>query len=149
MAKSAAPAPRPAPTGTPAPSSASETIRVRATAVGYYDEERKRIGDVFTLKPRTDMFTELVTDDQGRPVLAQSAGPGLPTRVTTERAQTITAAQQFSPKWMERVDPSTPEKVTTGNEDLRRKREDALAGKLSGGTTRDSDRDVTGGDDDE
>lgn len=56
------------------------TERVRATQIGFYDNVRRREGDVFTLSK----------------------------------------ASHFSAKWMERVAPDTPEKVTTSAQALRR-----------------------------
>jgi hypothetical protein len=48
-------------------------MKVRATQTGFYDNLRRRVGDVFTIQ----------------------------------------SEQEFSSRWMVRVDPSTPEKVTT------------------------------------
>lgn len=59
---------------------AGHGIRVRATRLGYYGEERKRIGDVFTIR-----------------------GP-----------------KEFSDVWMQTVDGSTPERVTSSQEALNR-----------------------------
>ena len=60
------------------------TIKVRATQLGYYEHKRRREGDVFVLVPRTDRYGNVMT-----------------------------AKSQFSKKWMELVDPATPEKVST------------------------------------
>lgn len=59
-------------------------IRVRAKTMGYYDDKRRRPGDVFTVG--ADEFN----------------GKGV-----------------RWPLWMERVDPETPEHITTGKEALR------------------------------
>lgn len=59
-------------------------IKVRAKVMGYYDDKRRRPGDVF-----------------------------------------VVGAEEFGskgvrwPAWMERVDPDTPERITTGREALR------------------------------
>lgn len=36
----------------------------------------------------------------------------------------------FSEKWMRRVDPATPEKITTGNQDLRKQHDEILQQKI-------------------
>ncbi len=69
--------------------------KVRATQAGYYDNARRREGDVFTI---------------------QNSG-------------------EFSEKWMEKVDKSTPEKTTTGQEVINRDHDDVLKDKLAGRAT--------------
>ncbi len=64
-------------------------VRVRATQLGYYDNERKRPGDVFSI-----------------------ASPAL-----------------FSKRWMEHVDPRTPEKTTGPNEALRQQHDEILGAR--------------------
>ena len=76
------------------------SIRVMATKVGYYDDKRRRIGDVFT--------------------------------VSAERNEKG-GYREFSDKWMERVDEDTPERITTGNEDIRRQHDEILKAKSMGG----------------
>lgn len=96
-------------------------IKVRATRMGYYDDKRRRTGDVFTIRPPY----KVVDDDTGK-------------------EKTI---DEFSRKWMVRVDGKTPERITTGKEDLKRQHDEAIAAR--GGRAarpRDSDRDVTGDD---
>lgn len=66
-------------------------LKVRATAMGYYDNIRRRPGDVFVLK-------------------------------AADR-------RQFSARWMEPVDPETPEQVTTGKAAIE-KQHDELLGKM-------------------
>jgi len=66
-------------------------FKVRATAMGYFNDERKRPGDVFTLK----------------------------------------YAHQFSHKWMERADARTPERTTTGQQELRRAHDETLKQRAS------------------
>jgi hypothetical protein len=68
-------------------------IRVQATQLGYYDDKRRRIGDVFT----------------------------------------IGSMKEFSHKWMVIVDPSTPERITTGQEELRRQHDAIVQAKAEGG----------------
>jgi hypothetical protein len=64
-------------------------IKVRATKVCYYDDKRRRVDDVFTIK----------------------------------------AESEFSSNYMERVDPRTPERITTGKEVLQQQHDEILAGK--------------------
>lgn len=81
------------------------TIKVRATAMGEYEYARRREGDVFTLKPRMvtvvettkghPRFGEPKRDEHGQPLM-----------------RLLTAEEQFSPRWMERVDESEPEVIT-------------------------------------
>jgi len=130
MAKTA-PAARPA---APAPEkkahTASAGIRVRALELGYYDDQRRRIGDVFTLHDREGTFTEIARDKNGDPKLDKQGYP-----VTKEVKKVLTAESQFSEKWMERVDPTTPEKVTTPSEALKQKHDEQMAARHSGGGT--------------
>ena len=65
----------------------ADSLKVRATAVCYYDDKRRRIGDVFTLLD----------------------------------------PKHFSETYMERVDPATPDHITTGQEVLRQEH-DAIVG---------------------
>jgi hypothetical protein len=41
----------------------------------------------------------------------------------------------FSEKWMRRVDPATPEKITTGNQDLRKQHDEILQQKIKDSAT--------------
>lgn len=79
-------------------------VKVRALHMGYYDDMRRREGDVF-------VYTIPPADAHGR----------LPAW----------------PKWIERVDPRTPESVTTGPEELRKKHDAILKDRMppSGTTT--------------
>lgn len=86
-----------------------KTLRVRAKSerpdqlwVGYYDHKRRRNGDVFTLKPLRRM--RLVPT--GKMVLGKD-GKEIPERKAREIL--ITAEQQFSPRWMEKVEENLPE----------------------------------------
>jgi hypothetical protein len=91
--------PAPAKSPTAAPVKATPTIpgkkapgfKVRAIKMGYYNHERKRVGDVFML----------------------------------------TYAFQFSSKWMVRVDAATPEKITTGQQVLRKEHDETLKAMAS------------------
>jgi hypothetical protein len=99
MAKKAQPTAKPseraveAPDQYEAPAPRRGAIKVEATQLGYYDDKRRRIGDVFT----------------------------------------ITSMKEFSDRWMRRVDSSTPERITTGAEELRRHHDEILKAKAAGG----------------
>jgi hypothetical protein len=99
-ARSAAPS-RPA-----APLRKSTRIRVRAIRLGYYDEIRRREGDVFT----------------------------------------IANEQAFSETWMQRVDPHTPERVTTGAQALRKFHDEEMRAKAPGGMLTDAEEPTATGD---
>lgn len=91
------------------------TIRVRAIKTGYYGDVRRRIGDVFDLYPRKGTFTELELDKDDQPVLDDSGA--MKTRITNEvEDKLLTAEEQFSKKWMERVDDDTPERATSAQD---------------------------------
>lgn len=51
----------------------------------------------------------------------------------------ITDIKHFSKRWMEFVDKRTPNKVTTGNEDLRKKHQELVNEKSKGGQLTDAD----------
>jgi hypothetical protein len=70
-------------------------FKVRATQPGFYDNIRRREGNVFTI---------------------QNEG-------------------EFSTVWMERVSKSTPEKTTTGQEEINRQHDEVLSDKLAGKAT--------------
>lgn len=105
--KTAPPARRETPTAPAAPSRSghdperevkarpehSGPVKVRATQLGYYDEIRRREGDVFIIRSLKD----------------------------------------FSAKWMQRVNPGTPERITTGVEELRKKHDELLRERMPGG----------------
>lgn len=111
----------------------SDLIRVRATAVGFYGDVRRRIGDVFDLYPRTGTFTEVEIDDKtGKPLLDDSGL--IKSRITREvEDKTITAEQQFNKKWMERVSPDTPERASSANEQIRAEHAAILERRFTGG----------------
>lgn len=97
------------------PSSANR-IKVRATKVGYYDNARRRIDDVFTIDGTIDE----------RETLEVNTDPP-----TTKRNPNYGQPLEFSAKWMERVDPSTPEKITTGREALRQHHDETLGARVA------------------
>jgi hypothetical protein len=83
-------------TGAARPTSAppaTRAFKVRATQMGYYDNARRRAGDVFVLRD-----------------------PAV-----------------FSDTWMVRVDAQTPERITTGGEELKRKHDELLGAKITPG----------------
>jgi len=95
------------------------------------------------------------TDDAAR---SAPARPGFKVRATQmgyygeKRRRTgdvfvLTDAKDFSETWMEKVDPRTPERVTTGNEDIRRKHDEEIAARHTPGlhTGRDDVHDVPTG----
>jgi hypothetical protein len=88
----------------PAPS-----IKVMATKDGYYDDKRRRAGDVFRVRAPY----EGVIENDGK-----------------ETKQTIT---EFSKKWMKRVAASTPERITTGKQVLRQHHDAEMAARRPSG----------------
>jgi len=125
--------------------SAGGTIRVRAHQLGYYDDVRRRIGDVFILHPRTGTFSEQIIDKEtGKPQMTE--GMLLASPLVREVEKTLTAEEQFNPRWMEKVDARTPLKVTTGNEALRQQHDEILKAKQreneAGGPDHPTDTDV-------
>ncbi len=81
---------RPAPP--PEPPRDERPFKVRATQIGFYDNARRRPGDVFTIQRHSE----------------------------------------FSIRWMERVDASTPDKITTPNESIRQQHDEILALRHAG-----------------
>lgn len=73
----------------PPPTVAAGGIKVRATKVCYYDDKRRRVGDVFTIQNE----------------------------------------KEFSSRYMEKVHPRTPERITTGAQVLQQQHDEILAGK--------------------
>lgn len=108
-------------------------IRVRATKDGYYGDARRRAGDVFTLVPIEGTFHEKVLDAAGDP--KRDAGG----YVYTEVEKTLSAEDQFSSKWMEKVDGSTPEKTTTGKDKLRQQHDEEMKARRAPSGTGDAD----------
>lgn len=94
-----------------APSGA--TIRVRATRLGFYGDVLRHPGAVFDLYPRKGTFTEPVKDKDGEPK-THKVGNGIEHPVTKETDnKTLSAQDQFSPRWMEKVSAKTPEHAPT------------------------------------
>jgi len=61
--------------------------------------------------------------------------------------RTLSAEEQFSSKWMVRVDARTPEQITSGQQELRKKHDELLASKTQDGlTTTDDSGNVLGDD---
>ena len=97
------------------------TIKVRATRMGEYEYARRREGDVFTLKPRmiTVVHTEKGHPKLGEPVMENGA----------VKMRLLTAEEQFSARWMERVDAEVPEKITAAQEALDRQQAELNEGR--------------------
>ena len=87
-----------------------ERIKVRATQMGEYEYMRRREGDVFTLKPRMITLTT-----KGRIDMDEHSHP---------KMRLLTAEEQFSPRWMERVDVEEMEMTTGAQVALSRATED-------------------------
>ena len=108
------------------------TIKVRALSTGYYGDARRRAGDVFLLRPRRGMFTENV-EKNGEQVWTGAPGTQVRTRETREVLKTLSAEDQFNPRWMEKVSAATPDKVTSPNEELRRKHDEEMKARHTTG----------------
>lgn len=73
------------------------------------------------------------------PRAVESRGPWIKVRATTmgyyghirRREGDVLKVREgdFSSRWMERVDPHTPEKITTGKEELRRQHDEIIASR--------------------
>lgn len=70
---------------------AGTPIKVRATRLGYYNDERKRVGDVFTISSARHTSGKRVGE-----------------------------LKEFSHAWMEHVDPNVPERTTGPQQALNR-----------------------------
>jgi hypothetical protein len=97
-------------------------LKVRATQTGYYDHIRRRPGDVFLI--------------DATPLEADVKVGGKVTRKKGDIAA-------FSDRWMEVVDPRTPESVSTANDEIRRQHDELLASRHSGGLIPDRPDDVS------
>lgn len=103
-------------------------IKVRATRIGYYGEKRRRVGDVFWLTPMSVEFTEPTTVRGKRfPVEQFPNGKKFSKGETLE----LTAEDQLSSNWMERVSDRTPEKSTSAPQALALENEALLGRKRS------------------
>lgn len=67
------------------------SIKVRAIRDGYYDDKRRRVGDVFKIR---------------EPYTANVAN--------RDEAEKVVTVNEFSKKWMRKVSGRTPERITTG-----------------------------------
>lgn len=90
-------------------------IRVMATKIGYYDDKRRRTGDVFTIDGALD-------DRQTIDVFADDG-----TIIRTYKNPRYNKVAAFSDKWMVPVDANTAERLTTGQQDLERLRQGTRA----------------------
>jgi len=111
MAKTKADPKHAAPTGegddeslSPAPDATEaelppQTRKVRATAPTYYDDKRRRLGDVFRIRQPYE-----IPGPKGKPVMHDD----------------------FNPKCMEDVAADTPEHTSTGRDELRRQHDEIL-----------------------
>lgn len=81
-------------------------MKVKATRTGFIYHLRRREGDVFTLKP----IKGFKRDENGvaKPIV-------------------ITPEQQFSSKWMERVDERVPERISTAQQEINKKHDEIMA----------------------
>lgn len=103
------------------------TITVRAMKMGYYNDKRRRTGDVFRIRaPFTVDAPDEIVDGK-----------------RVKKTQTI---DEFSKLWMERVDGKTPRRITTGKEALRQQHDAELAARRQPGiqTSRDDGELPTG-----
>jgi hypothetical protein len=103
-----------------------DRLKVRATQTGYYDHLRRRPGDVFFIDA-----TPLEADVK------------VGNKVTRKKGE-IAA---FSDRWMEVVDPKTPESITTANDEIRRQHDELLAARFGGQTGSTLERSVEEDDD--
>jgi hypothetical protein len=112
--------PQPRPDRNPAPRSAMPanvgTVRVMATAIGYYDHTRRRIGDVFNISAKRypAVYPRLYADG-GKP--HPEAGEPHP------KAGDLI---DFSDRWMQLVNAATPERVTTANQAIRQHHDELI-----------------------
>jgi hypothetical protein len=107
--------------------------KVRAIATGYYGNIRRRVGDVFKIRPIYKIRQSTTTGD-----VPPSRGKDDP----------LVEIDEFSERWMEDVDASTPERVTTGAEELKAIHDREQAERHAGGGRR-GDNVIGDTDDDE
>ena len=91
-----------------------KTLRVRAIGeadkfVGYYNHVRRRAGDVFVLRPIIRERNFIAMDAEDKPVMIYDARVSKGVAKRQSKVVIITAEQQFSAKWMERVTAPIPE----------------------------------------
>lgn len=99
-------------------------IKVRATAMGEYEYARRRPGDVFTLKPRYITVVDPVT----RKPVVENGNP---------KMRLLTADEQFSERWMERIDRGE-ETITTAQDALNQATDEINEGRRPGRTRREN-----------
>jgi hypothetical protein len=80
-------------------------VRVLEGCIGEYEYARRRSGDVFTLKPREIT----VVDPATRKPVIENGQP---------KMRILTAEEQFSDRWMERVEDEYEETATGAQEAL-------------------------------
>jgi len=112
-----------------APPGGAGTIRVRATATGYYEHTRRREGDVFDLKPREGVVTEVIRENPDDPNSNPKLDPRTHLPLTRTVTRTITAEEQFSDRWMERVDDDEQERISTSRDAIRKAHDEMLGGR--------------------
>lgn len=100
---------------TAAPELPRRTIRVRALRLGYYNDRRRRPGDVFLIRAPY----KWQTGD------AESAGK-------------VKTVDEFSPKWMEKVPGHVPLRTTSSPEAMQKANQAQLAAKRRGESATDS-----------
>lgn len=106
-------APRSAPkAAAPAAAKRKTYVKVRATQDGYYGNKFRRAGDVFSIEAAT---AQDVANRVGATV------KGDPNRLG-----------YFSEKWMERVDDDAPERTSSSNEVLEKKRQESRRAQAGG-----------------
>jgi hypothetical protein len=93
------------------------TIKVRALQLGEYEYCRRRPGDVFVLKPREVSITK-----KGELMMENGKA----------KMRLLTAEEQFSSRWMQRVQDDTPEIATSAQEALDRAQEELTEGRRPG-----------------
>lgn len=107
----------PVPEGDPVtdPETVPKTRTVRALKLGYYDDKRRRPGDVFMIRA---------------PYEAKNVDP----EITDENDVMLDTVNvdEFSDKWMELVPDGTPLRVTTGKQALRAQHDAELAARRHG-----------------
>lgn len=104
-------------------------IKVRAVQMGYYQHKRRREGDVFTLVP----LRSVERDGRGNPKKDPK------TRMTIPCI--ITPLQQFSDRWMEIVESSERDRITSPNAAIKLKHDEVIRERynLDGGVDPDGD----------
>lgn len=115
----------------------SGVIRVRATQLGYYRYIRRREGDVFDLVPiKNARVQQYVLEDPDDPESDRKLNPSTNLPIVETVTRDLTAEEQFSEVWMERVDANEKERVTTARDAIRKAHDEILGGRTV-------DRDVT------